>query len=175
MLLLVSVVGHVILWIGLVNRLHATALARRWMKLITALLYTHSVRCTPAVRRPLGLCRFARSRHASRDRLTKLTLHLLDAWNGYLLLAIAVAVLRGPVWIIDRARHRPPAVVMKHHIESIDLTQVLDRVPASGWPAQMLSRLPGNQIFQLDVDQGGGSNWPAFRRRPGRVVDLASE
>ena len=167
-LLLVSLVGHVILWIGLVNRLHATALARGWMRLVTAVLYGILL-----VIPLLFLVHWVRGGLPLGDYLQQTPGRRLpfpvDLWRLYLLLAIAIAVLRGPVWVIDRARHRPPAVVVKHHTESVDLTAVLGRYPVAGWPAELLSRLPGNQMFRLDVDE----EEVEFARIPPALVGLS--
>ena len=154
-LLLVSLVGHVILWLGLVNRLHATALARPLMRLVTGMLLRLSVGHPPAVFRPLGRVGGVAGSSTTPEQLpVQLRLGTpIDVWHLYLLLAIAVAVLRGPVWVIDRARHRPPAVVMRHRIESVDLAAVLGRYPVAGWRARLFSHVPGNQMFRLDVDE----------------------
>jgi hypothetical protein len=150
-LLLVSLVGHVILWLGLINRLHATALARPLMRLITGMFY--GVLLTT----PLlffghwlgGGFRLTEELQRSPDLGRSSS---LDIWHLYLLVAIAVAVFRGPVWIIDRARHRPPAIVVKHHTESVDLAATLGRYPVAGLRAKLFSHVPGNQMFRLDVD-----------------------
>lgn len=151
-LLLVSLVGHAILWLGLINRLHATALARPLMRLITGVFYGVLLGL-PLV----FLAHWATGNWRLVDELEQLPEFSLpqavDFWHLYPLLAIAVAILRGPVWVIDRSRHRAPAAVVRHHTESVDLAAILGRLPVSGRRAQLFSRVPGNQMFRLDVDQ----------------------
>jgi predicted MPP superfamily phosphohydrolase len=150
-LLLVSLVGHVILWLGLINRLHATALARPLMRLVTGVFYGILLGIPL-----LFLGHWASGSLRLVDDLQRLPEFSLppaiDAWRLYLLLAIAIAILRGPVWVIDRAGHRPPAAVVQHHIQSVDLAAALGRYPVAGWRARLFSRVPGNQMFRLDVD-----------------------
>ncbi|HEX4143127.1 MAG TPA: metallophosphoesterase [Pirellulales bacterium] len=150
-LLLVSLVGHGILWLGLINRLHATALARRPMRAVTGLFYCFLL--------GIPLLFFGvwfQGGEPFIDGLHRLpeagAPYAVDVWQLYLIVAIVVAVLRGPVWAIDRARHRPPAVVVEHRIESVDLAAVLGRYPVAGGRARLFSRVPGNQMFRLDVD-----------------------
>jgi uncharacterized protein len=138
-LLLLAACGHVILWLGLANRLHATAVPRLAMKAITGIFYSLML-AIPAL---LFFC-YPKS-DAPYDRGAIVI-------GGYALLTIAVAVLRGPVWIVDRLRHRPPAIVMNHHVASVDLAATLGFLPVAGLRAKVLSRVPGNQVFHLDVD-----------------------
>ncbi len=97
-LLLLAACGHVILWLGLANRLHATAVPRLAMKAITGIFYSLMLAipvlffCYPADDSPMD--------------------PVAGGLGFYLLLTIAIAVLRGPVWIVDRFRHRPPAIVI---------------------------------------------------------------
>ncbi len=150
-LLVLAGCGHAIFWIGLVNRLHAVALPRPAMKLITALFYGLMLAIPVLwVRHGVsaGWHPFAAVLGSPGGNSTRVA----TGWDLYLLFSIAIAILRGPVWIVDRARHRPPAVVMRHHVRSVDLAAVLGRRPVAGLRAKLLARVPGNQVFRLDVD-----------------------
>jgi len=152
LLLVVALAGHVIWWLGLTNRLHATSLARQPMKLITG-LFNCALLAIPL----LYLNHWLRGGAWLPDEFQRSSgfaiAQLFDGWNLYLLLAIAVAVARGPVWISDRLGHRPPPVVMQHRIQSIDVAARLGYWPIAGWRAHLFSHVPGNQIFRLNVDE----------------------
>jgi uncharacterized protein len=147
--LLVSLVGHVILWLGLVNRLHATALARPRMRLVTGMLYGILLVIPLLVLGHWAGWVLPPSETAADSASSDLA---VTAGLYYLVLTSVIAVVRGPVWVIDRVGHRPPDAVVTHHVQSVDMAAAIGHQPIAGWRAQLFSRVPRNQILHLDVD-----------------------
>ncbi|HEY1784142.1 MAG TPA: metallophosphoesterase [Pirellulales bacterium] len=166
LLLAVSLIGHAICWIGLINRLHSTALSRPLMKAVTSVLY--------AVLLGIPLLflwhGFARGLIPA-DTASALPWpgHALDGWHYYLLAMLFIAVVRGPVWIIDRSRHRPPAAVVGHLTDSVDIATALGHFPIAGSVARFFAHLPGNQMFHLAVEEED----VALPRLPAALADLS--
>ena len=77
----------------------------------------------------------------------------LDAAHAYLLLCICVLFVHLAAWTARRLTDGPDLVVAEHHVRSLDVAALVGRWPAAGLKARLLAHVPGNQLFQLDVDQ----------------------
>ena len=73
--------------------------------------------------------------------------------RGYVLAALVVASVQLAEWLRRRVAGGPPEAVVRHHIYSVDIAARLGRWPARGLKAGLLSYVPGNQLFQLDIDE----------------------
>ena len=145
LLLLAALIGHAFLWIAMVNRVHAAAMPRWIINLLTlfggaALVFV-----------PLGFgwwtLRFG-----------------VDLWGGftwqllprsmllYLATCWATAVLTAGWWLRRYPLHRNPAVLRRHRTRAVELAAAA--VARCVQPAHhFLVHLPGNEILQLDMSE----------------------
>jgi len=134
-LLVLAAVGHVVLWMSLVNRIHGTGLSQWLVHLLTVFCWTMMVVIVVAV-----------SVGAAADRGTWIALlYLLPC----VLMAISSAGRRIRMLIVgDR-----PAALLSNHTTSLDLLEELGHRPAGDRRTELLSRLPGNEVFRLDIQR----------------------
>ncbi len=145
-LLLLALLGHTFLWLGLLNRLHATGWPHKatglasllWLALMTAA--------------PVGFvwCYVAIGTDVRAD------VH----WQQIppaALVYVTICWIASPValawWVLRRVLRRPPPVLRFHRRRPIDLA-CNGAKPASQQHAQhYLVRLPGNEILKLDLTE----------------------
>ncbi len=145
-LLLLALLGHVFLWIEVVNRIHAEGVPYRLGRAISLMWLA----CMAAV--PAALVWW----------LLASGIDLLDQFRPgqfpaavlvYLLmchLAAGVAVVR---WVRRAVFHRPPDVLRYHRTRRVELAQDSDTVTSQQHAHHFLVHLPGNEILELDVTQ----------------------
>ncbi len=144
--LLLALVGHAVLWVGTVNRAHALGIPR---KVVTVL----NVVCLAAVTTiPLWFVWWLLRGgqvipHSLRPGAG------LGLAHAYLLVCVGILLAHLPAWIRLRRSAGPRTAVVQHHVRSIDIAARLGRWPTAGLKARVLARVPGNQMFHLDVDQ----------------------
>jgi uncharacterized protein len=145
LLILATVAGHAALWIAFVNHIHGLALPRPLMRGLTACAYSW-LAAGPVL----------------------LALWLLWAWPGptgasawlalpwglvsYGAFCCALAAGPLPLWFWQRLTVRRPWVLRSNHTASLDLAHTVSR-SAAGGPWARLTRLPGNEILRLDVNE----------------------
>jgi uncharacterized protein len=141
----VALVGHAVFWVGLINRLHALGISRRTVKKWSAVCYTLLIGI-PFV--------FAGWLLAGGELLAGSAPWGIgkSAAHGYLFICLLAAAAHLPAWFGRRLRRVPTAVV-RHETRSVDVAARLERWPIVGLKARVLSRVPGNQLFHLDVDE----------------------
>jgi predicted MPP superfamily phosphohydrolase len=141
LLLTFGLVGHTILWVEIVNRVHAMALPRWLIGLITltSFLVLGGV--------PLLLA-ITYSLHGTAVLLGGV--HRLDL-SLYLVTASAVAVAAAIArWLYGQQDGRGLALV-SNHTRAIDVAAKLGRLPVGPGIPSLYARLPGNELFHLHV------------------------
>jgi len=143
-LAVLALLGHAALWVGAVNRIHAIGASRRLIDLVTG-----SCRL---VLIGLPLLAIGHWWFSGKPIETWLSSALDDrALRFYLAPCWIVALATIWLWIERRFDARRGAAVETNHTEVVDVAARLGRKPVSGFRASMLSRVPGNQVFQLAV------------------------
>jgi predicted MPP superfamily phosphohydrolase len=139
-------VGHLTLMVRLHNWLygavashHANHLVRLVPALATpgllvALWYVYGLDLTPAVFPPSATAGAA-----------------LVA--GYLVVCLAVAYVVLPAVTLARMRRRPPAALASNHTEVVDVARELGHVPLGNGKHRLTARLPGNEVFQVELSE----------------------
>ena len=143
-LLLLALVGHFLLWAGLVNRLHATGLPRRINRPLTLLIFLLTILL------PAGFVAWARAVGDALDRagqwlgaLARLACYLAACWIA--------AAAGAAVWLRRRWFARPGRLlrsVRNRLHRPLELT--VQSVPEDH-VHHVLTRLPGDQMLWLDV------------------------
>jgi hypothetical protein len=145
LLLALAAFGHAAFWVGMVNRWHALGFGRSVIKSVTLLLYT-------ALFAPLAWAAW----HAFRTRWS-----VREFWDGeaspltiYLALCAAYGAAHLAIWGRQRWLGRlQPLAVETGPQYVVDLAQRLGSPPGRGLHTALLGRLPGNQVWQLQVGQ----------------------
>jgi predicted MPP superfamily phosphohydrolase len=137
-------VGHTVLWIALVNRLHAYGMQRRWIDLLTiicaGMCATLPIIVAAAITGifpsiPVPLARFA----------------YLAAWT-YIAVCTAVfivAILQRLSWFLHRERR---GCLISNHTSIIRLADSDAQLLAAGIPS-LLGRLPGNEVLNICIHE----------------------
>jgi predicted MPP superfamily phosphohydrolase len=144
-LLLLALLGHGLLWVALINRMHATGIPRRLCKALTRL----AMLCAALI-----MLAFWRG-----PLVGPIAILAGSPWFGvsplgafYVGLCWVAGVVALADWWRRHVRARPPAVLRWHRSR----LHALARPPAAGPPDpdhehHFLARLPGNQMLVLDV------------------------
>jgi predicted MPP superfamily phosphohydrolase len=72
-------------------------------------------------------------------------------WLAYFIFCWIVAALFLPKWLWYRFTRRVPAALVSSDSQMIDVTQAGTRKLVHGWKAGLLTRVPLNQVFRLEV------------------------
>lgn len=144
--------GHMALWTTLINRLHSLPLPRPLLKCSQAaflVVFPAGVILIPMTFLLLG--GNGESGVAEVGTLgSRLSRYPLFA--AYALICCTVALVTFGVWIVRRLRPLPKAL-LSNHTRQVDVAERLGRRPVSGWRTELLARVPGNQVFRLDVNE----------------------
>ncbi len=148
LLILVTLLGHVSIWVSLVNRIHATSVHNRACKLVM-LAGAVCMLLIPAWyvwRYPVYAMPFA-EREAWTAPWRFGVLYGVACWT-----MAALAILR---WSRRHLFSRPPEVLRSHRSQLFEIL----RSPQSPTPEDhdhhFLARLPGNEILHLDIAERG--------------------
>lgn len=140
-----ALVGHGALWVGLVNRWHATGFPRKVVKLVTLVFYAGLLGI------PLAI--FCALTADGWDMLPS----KLRQWNGatvYALLAAVAGALHLPVWARRVLRSgRLPQGVEVRSVAVIDIAASLGYAPSRGLRTELFRRVPFNQLWRLHVSE----------------------
>jgi predicted MPP superfamily phosphohydrolase len=150
-LLLAALVGHVALWVGLVNRIHSTGMPRWAVKALSLFCFA-AVLVLPLV---LGALVFW---DAATDSPTHRALETLvvSYWRQgiyYFVPCIAIFAIVASIWVKRQITYKPPAALRLLRKEQVDVAEALGVAPVHGRFASLCSRLPGNQVFCLSVEE----------------------
>ena len=134
-LLTLAAVGHVVLWMSLVNRIHGTGLSQGLVHLLTIFCWSMMVVIMVAVA-------------AGYTAGTGIGISLL-----YLSPCVLMAVSSIGRRIRTLLGGDQPAALLSNHTTSLDLIEQLGHRPAGNRWTELLSRLPGNDVFQLHIQR----------------------
>lgn len=145
-LLLLALLGHVVLWVAVGNRIHGVAMPRwatQWLSLLC-------IGCLMAAPAAFGwwLIRTDYVLFGGSGWLELppwVTLYLSACW-------VAAAVAVG-WWAWRFLGHRPPAVLRFHRSRSVDLARDSAELARHEHAHHFLVHLPGNEILKLDVTE----------------------
>lgn len=143
---LVALAGHAALLVTLLNRVYSYALPCRVLRL------SRSVHDVLMIGGPIAFLALAGLHGPAVLRggsWTALPAPLL----AYLVLCLALALLGMPAVFLARMRHRLPAAQRSNHSQVVDVARPLGRRPLARGRHALLARLPGNQIFELEVSE----------------------
>lgn len=145
--LVLTAAGHIALWAGTYNRLHATALPKRGIKLISTSLHLVAL--------AVGLAFL--SWFLAGGRWT-------TSWSGewkpidaarwaYTASGLMVAIGPLAIWAGHRLFDRPPRQLLRRDVEVFDVAAALGRQPIAGSIARLLSFVPGNDLFRVHFER----------------------
>jgi hypothetical protein len=140
-----ALVGHVALWTVVFNRLHATGLARGTIDVLEKVIALVVVAVPVAVVWQRAM--------AATAMLPWPPASLGDAMVLAYIGVCVIAVVRVSVaWFARRAASQGPTPLLANHTRTVDLAKGMTEPPVTGFKARVLSRVPGNQILQLDLN-----------------------
>ncbi|HEY2881813.1 MAG TPA: metallophosphoesterase [Pirellulales bacterium] len=145
-LVLLALLGHAALWVGVVNRLHATAINRSLMKRLTDVGFL-VLGCAP----PAFLAWFWFSGEAWEVWLNRIA--RIPAIGCYAALCLVCGVVAICGWVNRRFLRREPAAVAANHTTVVDVAAKLGHKPLHGTLAKILSHVPRNQALQIAVQE----------------------
>jgi uncharacterized protein len=140
----VALFGHVALWIGVYNRLHATGLSCRTVGFIEKGIYLVFL-AAPAV------WLWARFGHGVSLLEPSEAGDFWPLW-AYAALCWIVALGPGLLWLVRPDAANPPEVVRSNHSQHVDVAAELRAPLLAGGAARRLGALPGNQVLTLEVN-----------------------
>ena len=142
-LVALALLGHAALWVGLVNRWHATGYRRKVVKLLTLPLYAAFLLIPPVV--AWGLYSSWRGSWAAEGQG-------LNWASGYVVFAAAYGAAHSVLWAWRRIKaSRLPPGVESLGLRVENLEQRLGFKPVHGPRTTFMSRIPGNQLWQLEI------------------------
>ena len=153
LLLTLAAVGHVILWVALVNRLHAVAIPRMWIHVLTGV-------CGAAlVVIPLAVAHIVYWEWHSLRVITASTGSIAAA--AYVVTSVLLCIASTVRWFQLRWHPERRGVVLGNHTAYYRPAEELS-VPlaAPGVPA-WLAHIPGNQAFDICVQDKRLGDSPA--------------
>jgi predicted MPP superfamily phosphohydrolase len=141
-ILTLGALGHVILWVGLVNRAHGLGIKRRWVDALTVLCCILFAAVPVAVAVALG----------SQRTIAPADIGSAVAWEYLAACSIVcvVAALQRWRWYLHPERH---GALLSNHTSCFNLSDaVATPLTSSGIP-RWLSRLPGNEALTICVQE----------------------
>ncbi len=145
LILLLLVVGHTELVTTFINRIHGLPLPERFLK---QLRHLHDV-WVPLF--PVLLFWLVGVRGA-RLLFGGSWFQLSGFWRAYLLLC-AVGTVGFVVHLLRFRLERKPELLLSNHSQTVDMIKRLGRRPLGEGPFLFLTKVPGNEIFQLEVSE----------------------
>ncbi len=146
LLALLALFGHAALWVGLFNRLHATALPCHTINLLEKVIIV----IIPAVP-SIYIWRYVTS--GGIASVSSLASPAGGLALAYAALCVIVAIAFAPKWLWRQLTLRQPAALLSNDTATIDVVQRLGHRPLGKLSTRLLARVPGNQILRLDVTE----------------------
>jgi predicted MPP superfamily phosphohydrolase len=141
-ILILGAIGHAILWVGLVNRIHGVGIERRWVNAITALCCIMFVFVPIAVAMAIGM----------PGRFPPDGVAPAIAWDYLAVCAVVcvAAAIQRWHWRLHRERR---GALQSNHTSNINLSQAnAPDLTAPGIP-RWLTFLPGNEALTIRVQE----------------------
>jgi predicted MPP superfamily phosphohydrolase len=142
-LLALALLGHLALWVGVINRLHGVGLRRRLLKRVSWIL--RGLLVVP----PLVLVGAVLWTGWNPQQFD-LRAHLATPLGIYGVLCVLVATIQVPRWCWQRLGTSAPAAVVARSSRTVDVAARLGERPVSGRLARILTGLPGNEVLKVD-------------------------
>ncbi len=142
-LLLLALLGHTLVWVAAINRIHAVAIPYQWGHRVTLLMMS----CLVLL--PVGIWWWWAPIGSGRFDWREVPL------PGLLYLGLCWVVTAATLvwWAWRRVWHRPPVVLRWHRTQSVELADGGEKSASGEHAHHFLVRLPGNQILQLDLTE----------------------
>lgn len=144
-LLMLALFGHVALWVAGFNQLHALPLPCRLIHAIEKAVYL-IVAAVPA-------SYVWQAWHTGRLWPPNQGGFATNAWTGYLVLCGVVAPIVVVRWMIQRLHVADGGALISNHSTFVKVANEVGQPLAHGWRTQLLARFPGNQIFDLQINE----------------------
>jgi hypothetical protein len=145
-LILLTLCGHTALWVGLANRFHSIGLPRTLVKAFSGpcelMLFLLPLAAVGLWWRS-GLSLAQWCDQAVQNRAV--WCYLLPCWT--------LAGITSSLWLLRHGLNLDAAPLRENHTDVIDVAAKLGYKPVYGMPGRILSRVPGNQVLQIAVQQ----------------------
>jgi predicted MPP superfamily phosphohydrolase len=145
LILPLGAIGHLVLWVALVNRAHALGIPRRWVNIMTLACIVMFAVMPVAILAALWI--------AAGPQPTLLTTMFYAAAWTYIIACAVVCVIAGIQRLLWRFHAERKGVLKSNHTTRINLATQLNAPVVSPGVATWLGRIPGNQIQQLHVQE----------------------
>ncbi len=142
LIIIVGCLGHAILWATLVNRVHSLGIERRWIDLLTVLCGIAVVSIPVA----LAVVLFQTDDNGVRFLARNAALVYLAACAMWSIVAVGLRL-----WLVFHPERR--GALAENHTTRINLRQEAPQPLAAPGVSDWLTRLPGNQVFQLCIQE----------------------
>jgi uncharacterized protein len=144
-ILLLAAIGHLILWVALVNRSHALGIRRRWVTLMTvACIIMFAV---------MPIAVLAAIVSVIRPRPTPLTTMLYAAACTYIAACAVVCIVAAFQRLHWRFHAERKGVLTSNHTTRINVKNQISEQLTSPGVATWLSRVPFNEILSIHVQE----------------------
>ena len=155
-LLLLAFLGHAMFSVRLLNRLHAIALPRWCIKLLSLVVYLWGAGV------PLAFAGWIWRFGLPTEFWPPMPAPYAKLVWAYVLLALLAAGICLPQWLWWRYSFRPPPQLLSNHTSRADLAKLLDGKCTRGL-ANWYASLPGNEILLLETSEKvvAPPRWPA--------------
>jgi predicted MPP superfamily phosphohydrolase len=146
-LVALAIFGHWALCIYAINRLHATALPHRFMKVVDLIWYVLLFVL------PVAAAAAVLADPSAGWRILSPAAVSQAGWRALLLVYASVCWMVAPLAIRAWIGHRRSAIATprleSNHTTRINVSRHLGRMPSASLATSLLARLPGNQVFDL--------------------------
>jgi predicted MPP superfamily phosphohydrolase len=143
LLLFIGAIGHMVLWVALINRVHAIGIARRWVNAMTLIFLAFLVFTPVAVAAALYVQ--IPGDTAAIQMLSQL------AW-AYVIFCAGVCLVSAAQRLYLVGHKERVALPTSNHTERIQLRHKSSSLAAPGLP-MLLTRLPGNQVLSIHAQE----------------------
>jgi predicted MPP superfamily phosphohydrolase len=141
LLLALGAVGHMVLWVALVNRVHGLGIKRRWVNLMTLACVLMFAAMPIVVAATLIGVQWSRPTAA-------LMMLYYTGWT-YVLACAAVCIVAAAQRLIWRFHTERRGALVSNHSTRIDVAKHVAEPLTSPGLATWLSRIPGNEVLSL--------------------------
>jgi predicted MPP superfamily phosphohydrolase len=142
LILIAGGLGHAIVWATLVNRVHSLGIQRRWVDLLTTLCGVATVSIPVA----LFVALFQSDGNGFAIVARNAAFVYLAACALWSIVAVAQRL-----WVVSHPERR--GALAENHTTRIDLRQEEQKPLAAPGVSDWLTRLPGNQVFQVCIQE----------------------
>lgn len=146
-LLAYALIGHLAVCVIIYNQLHATRLSHHAIKMCERLILLYFL-SVPSAAYFLGLLPL-------ESLVAKGPFHSFWAADFSLYLAICwwIATVMVARWSWRKISVTPPDALLSNHTTIVDVAEQIGYRPTGCWSTSLLDRLPGNQMFQLAINE----------------------